>query len=112
MWPCGPARCRSPAWWRAASGRLVRACTRRRTTWRSTAGRRWPKRCASLAHFAAKPDVEAGRLVPVLADWWTRRLEIPAVFPSFKSLSPAVRAFVDLIAERLPARLAHNAAPD
>jgi DNA-binding transcriptional LysR family regulator len=67
---------------------------------------------ASLAHFAARPDVEAGRLVPVLPDWWTRRLEIHAVFPSFKSLSPAVRAFVDLIAEHLPARLAHNAAPD
>jgi DNA-binding transcriptional LysR family regulator len=66
---------------------------------------------ASLAHFAARPDVEAGRLVPVLPDWWTRRLEIHAVFPSFKSLSPAVRAFVDLIAEQLPARLAHNAAP-
>lgn len=61
---------------------------------------------ASLATFAAAPDVAAGRLRPVLPAWSTRQLEINALFPSFKSLSPALRAFVDLVAERLQADLA------
>jgi DNA-binding transcriptional LysR family regulator len=44
-----------------------------------------------------------------LVVWSTRQLGIHAVFPSFKSLSPSLRAFVDLVAERLQGRL--NAGP-
>jgi DNA-binding transcriptional LysR family regulator len=64
---------------------------------------------ASLATFAAAADVAAGRLRPVLPAWSTRQLEINALFPSFKSLSPALRAFVDLAAGQLRERLAADA---
>jgi DNA-binding transcriptional LysR family regulator len=60
---------------------------------------------ASLATFAAQADVAAGRLRVVLPQWSTRQLDIHAVFPSFRSLTPSLRAFVDLVAERLQARL-------
>ncbi len=61
---------------------------------------------ASLPAFVAAPAVADGRLVPVLPGWATRRVDVHAVFPSHKSLSPALRAFVDMAAERLGAALA------
>lgn len=61
---------------------------------------------ASLPTFAAHDDCATGRLRPVLADWSTRQLDIHAVYPSHKSLSPAVRAFVELASKRIRARLA------
>lgn len=61
---------------------------------------------ASLPVFAAQDELAAGRLKPVLPEWSTRHLDIHAVFPSHKSLSPALRAFVDLAALRLQERLA------
>jgi DNA-binding transcriptional LysR family regulator len=60
---------------------------------------------ASLPAFVAAPAVAAGRLVPVLPGWATRRVDVHAVFPSHKSLSPALRAFVDLAVQRLGAAL-------
>lgn len=56
---------------------------------------------ATLPAFVAAPAVAAGRLVPVLPGWATRRVDVHAVFPSHKSLSPALRAFVDLAVSRL-----------
>lgn len=50
----------------------------------------------SLPDFVAAPALADRRLLPVLAGWATRRAEVHAVFPSHKSLSPALRAFVDL----------------
>jgi LysR family transcriptional regulator AphB len=61
---------------------------------------------ATLPAFVAAPAVSVGRLVAVLPGWATRRVDVQAVFPSHKSLSPAVRAFVDLAALRLGAALA------
>lgn len=61
---------------------------------------------ASLPTFAVQDELAGGRLKPVLPDWSTRQLDIHAVFPSHKSLSPALRAFVDLAAERLHGLLA------
>ncbi len=55
----------------------------------------------SLPDFVAAPAVAERRLVPVLPPWATRRVDVHAVFPSHKSLSPALRAFVDLAALRL-----------
>ncbi len=55
----------------------------------------------SLPDIVAAPALADRRLVPVLADWTTRRVDVHAVFPSHKSLSPALRAFVDLAAQRL-----------
>jgi DNA-binding transcriptional LysR family regulator len=56
---------------------------------------------ASLPDFVAAPAVAQRRLVPVLAAWATRRVDVHVVFPSHKSLSPALRAFVDLAVMRL-----------
>lgn len=55
----------------------------------------------TLPVFVAAPGVASGRLVPVLPGWATRRVEVHALFPSHKSLSPALRAFVDLAVLRL-----------
>lgn len=55
----------------------------------------------SLPSFVAAPALAERRLVPILAPWATRRVEVHAVFPSHKNLSPALRAFVDLAAKRL-----------
>ncbi|MDX2220014.1 MAG: LysR family transcriptional regulator [Burkholderiales bacterium] len=55
----------------------------------------------SLPAFIAAPAVAGRQLRPVLREWATRRLDVHAVFPSHKSLSPAVRAFVDLSVTRL-----------
>jgi DNA-binding transcriptional LysR family regulator len=63
---------------------------------------------ASLPTFFAAGDVRAGRLVVVLPAWSTRQLDIHAVFPSHKSLSPALRAFVDLTATLLDPQLASD----
>lgn len=59
----------------------------------------------SLPDFVAAPALAQQSLVPVLAAWATRRVDVHAVFPSHKSLSPALRAFVDLAAVRLGAVL-------
>jgi DNA-binding transcriptional LysR family regulator len=59
----------------------------------------------TLPVFVAAPAVAAARLVPVLQDWATRRVDVHAVFPSHKSLSPALRAFVDLAVLRLGSML-------
>ena len=66
---------------------------------------------ASLPTFAVQEEMAAGQLRPVLPDWSTRQLDIFAVFPSHKSLSPALRAFVDLAAQRLPERLSAGTLP-
>jgi LysR family transcriptional regulator AphB len=55
----------------------------------------------TLPSFVAAPAVAEGRLLPVLPRWATRRVDVHAVFPSHKSLSPALRAFVDLAVLRL-----------
>jgi DNA-binding transcriptional LysR family regulator len=61
---------------------------------------------ASLPTFAVSADVAKGRLQPVLPGWSTRRFDIHALFPSRKSLTPAVRAFIDLVGQRLAQGLA------
>lgn len=65
----------------------------------------------SLPTFAIEDEVAAERLKPVLPDWSTRHLDIHAVVPSHKRLSPVLRAFVDLAALRLEARLGSGAGP-
>lgn len=59
----------------------------------------------TLPVFVAAPAVAAGKLAPVLPGWATRRVDVHAVFPSHKSLSPALRAFVDLAVARLGSAL-------
>ncbi len=66
---------------------------------------------ASLPTFAAHDDCAAGRLRPVLRGWSTRQLDIHAIYPSHKSVSPALRAFIKLASERLQAKLAAQPFP-
>ncbi|ANH74237.1 lysR substrate binding domain protein [Ralstonia insidiosa] len=61
-----------------------------------------------LPLMVAGPEVEAGRLVRVLADWHTPTAEVHAVYPSSRYLAPKVRSFIDFAAESFP-RLAERA---
>ena len=49
----------------------------------------------------AKPYVEAGALRRVLAGWTGPEVDLSAVFPRGRMMSPKVRAFVDFLVERL-----------
>ena len=49
----------------------------------------------------AKPYVEAGALRRVLAGWTGPEVDLNAVFPRGRTMSPKVRAFVDFLVERL-----------
>ena len=54
-------------------------------------------------HFIVGADIEAGRLVRVLADWQSAELGIHAVYPSRRHLSAKVRTFVDFLVAALQA---------
>src|ERR1700730_7830464 len=49
--------------------------------------------------FMALPYLQSGELVEVLSQWKPLPLPISAVYPHSRHLSPAVRAFVDWVAE-------------
>ena len=51
---------------------------------------------AQLPLLLAEPEVRAGRLAPVLADWQLPSAPVHAVFASARWLAPKVRAFIDL----------------
>ena len=51
-----------------------------------------------VSGYLCAPDFEAGRLVRLLPGWTLPAVEVNAVFPSSRSLSPLVRAFVDYLA--------------
>ena len=54
---------------------------------------------AQLPLLLAQPEVDAGRLEPVLPDWQLPSAPVHAVFASARYLAPKVRAFVDLAIE-------------
>ncbi|MDN3516379.1 LysR family transcriptional regulator [Aquisalimonas lutea] len=51
-----------------------------------------------LPRMMVRPELDAGRLVPVLPRWTPRREIVHAVFPSRRDLLPAVRALIDHLA--------------
>jgi len=53
--------------------------------------------------FNAAPELESGRLVPILAGWSQPSIPIHAAYPSRRHLSAKVRAFVDHLAAALAA---------
>ncbi|MDB4942253.1 MAG: Transcriptional regulator, LysR family [Labilithrix sp.] len=57
---------------------------------------------AILPAFLTQEDRETGRLVRVLGDWAVPETTVHLVYPSHRHLSARVRAFVDLVIERLP----------
>lgn len=54
---------------------------------------------AQLPLLLAQPEVDTGRLVPVLADWQLPSAPVHAVFASARYLTPKVRAFIDMAVE-------------
>lgn len=53
---------------------------------------------AQLPLLLAQPEVDAGQLLPVMADWALPTAPVHAVFASARYLTPKVRAFIDLAA--------------
>lgn len=58
---------------------------------------------ALLPETVVSGDLAAGRLERVLPSWTLPQGIVHIVFPSRRGLLPAVRAFIDFLAERLPA---------
>jgi DNA-binding transcriptional LysR family regulator len=58
---------------------------------------------ALLPENVARADLESGRLERVLPAWNVPQGVCHVVFPSRRGMLPAVRAFIDFLAERLPA---------
>lgn len=56
--------------------------------------------------FFVERELRQGRVVELLPGWESPQLTISAVFATRQHLAPKVRAFVDFLVERLPARLA------
>ena len=60
---------------------------------------------ARLPESVVRGDLESGALRRVLANWRSPQGIVHVVFPSRRGMLPAVRAFIDFLAERLPAML-------
>ena len=54
--------------------------------------------------FIVGPDLQAGRLVAVLAEYIASDGAVHALYPHSRHLSPKVRAFVDFLASRFGPR--------
>lgn len=57
-----------------------------------------------MGTFHVRPDIEAGRLVPLLEEWHGGDIEmVHAVYADHEHLAARIRAFIDFLAERLQA---------
>ena len=56
---------------------------------------------AQLPDFIVADDLASGKLIRLLPDWDLPTGIVHAVFPSRRGLSPAVRSFVDFLAQRI-----------
>ncbi len=63
---------------------------------------------AVLPKFIAIEAIEKHQLEPVLPTWYVQQVDINALYPSYKDLSPAVSAFVDLAKRYLKKVLGDN----
>jgi DNA-binding transcriptional LysR family regulator len=52
----------------------------------------------------AAPEIEAGRLVPLLADWRPRSAAIFLYYPSRRQVAAPLQALIEFLRENLPAR--------
>ena len=59
----------------------------------------------ALPSFLAGPALAAGRLVRVLPELPGSPRQVYAVYPTSRHLQPKVKAFVDFLAEHLPAAM-------
>jgi DNA-binding transcriptional LysR family regulator len=60
---------------------------------------------ARLPESAVREDLASGKLRRVLPQWNSPQGIVHVVFPSRRGMLPAVRAFIDFLAERLPGTL-------
>lgn len=60
---------------------------------------------ARLPESVVREDLRSGALTRVLPEWRSPQGVVHVVFPSRRGLLPSVRAFIDFLAERLPATL-------
>ena len=60
---------------------------------------------ARLPESVVREDLQRGGLLRVLPEWNTPQGVLHIVFPSRRGMLPAVRAFIDFLAERLPGTL-------
>ncbi|MGO9804956.1 MAG: LysR substrate-binding domain-containing protein [Steroidobacteraceae bacterium] len=60
---------------------------------------------ARLPESVVRQDLKSGALMRVLAEWRSPQGIVHVVFPTRRGMLPAVRAFIDFLAERLPATL-------
>ena len=60
---------------------------------------------ARLPESVVREDLQRGLLLRVLPEWNTPQGVLHIVFPSRRGMLPAVRAFIDFLAERLPGTL-------
>ena len=60
---------------------------------------------ARLPESVVRADLKSGALVRVLPAWRIPQGIVHVVFPTRRGMLPAVRAFIDFLAERLPATL-------
>jgi DNA-binding transcriptional LysR family regulator len=60
---------------------------------------------ARLPESVVREDLKSGALARVLPQWNSPQGVLHVVFPSRRGLLPAVRAFIDFLAERLPAMM-------
>ena len=63
----------------------------------------WVLRDTMKAGFVWKPAAthEAGRLVPLLEDWWTSPAEIFLYYSSRRQVPAPLRAFIEFLRENL-----------
>ncbi|MEG1735125.1 MAG: LysR substrate-binding domain-containing protein, partial [Comamonas sp.] len=57
-----------------------------------------------LPDYMCQEEVAAGQLVQLMPDWAPPPGIVHAVFPSRRGLAPAVRHFLDFLAETMPGR--------
>jgi DNA-binding transcriptional LysR family regulator len=60
---------------------------------------------AQLPESVVRDDLKSSALQRVLPQWSSPQGVVHVVFPSRRGLLPAVRAFIDFLAERLPAAI-------
>lgn len=53
------------------------------------------------ASFMATPGIRRGELVPILSDFTVERHNITAVWTASRRTNPALRAFLDMLVERV-----------
>ena len=51
--------------------------------------------------FIVGPDIQTGRLTPILSNYRMQELSIYAIYPERKHLSPKVRAFIDFMSKKI-----------